>query len=78
MGRFAPRHQPKTGEIQCRSLRFAQKRQIARKPIDAINLIDSFAQSPAIRARAIYPIYAKTTVALAKAACHHVPRKICE
>src|SRR6516165_3910139 len=35
-----------------------------------------FAQSPAIRARAIFPIYAKTTVALVRAAYHHAPMKI--
>src|SRR5215831_12118460 len=35
-----------------------------------------FAQSPVIRARAIFPIYAKTTVALVRAACHHAPMKI--
>ena len=34
------------------------------------------AQSPAIRARAIFPIYAKTTVALVRAAYHHAPMKI--
>jgi hypothetical protein len=37
-----------------------------------------FAQLPAIRARAIFPIYAKTTVALVRAACHHAQMKIYE
>jgi hypothetical protein len=39
---------------------------------------DSFAQSPAIRAGAIFPIYAKNTVALAKAAYRPAPKKIFE
>src|SRR5262249_17502690 len=33
-------------------------------------------QSPVIRARAIFPIYAKTTVALVRVACHHASMKI--
>jgi hypothetical protein len=37
-----------------------------------------FAPSPVIRARAIFPIYAKITVALVRAACHHAPMKIYE
>ena len=36
----------------------------------------SFAQSPTIRARAIFPIYAKNTAALAKEAYRHAPMKI--
>jgi len=38
----------------------------------------SFAHSLAVRARAILPIYAKTMVALARAACHHTPTRIYE
>jgi hypothetical protein len=38
----------------------------------------SFAHSLAVRARAILPIYAKTMVALARAACHLTPMKIYE
>ena len=34
------------------------------------------AQSPPIRVRAIFPIYAKNTAALARAACRHAPKKI--
>jgi hypothetical protein len=37
---------------------------------------DSFAQSPPIRVRAIFPTYAKSTAALARADCRHTPRKI--
>ena len=37
-----------------------------------------FAQSPAIRARAIFPIYAKTMVALVRVVCHHALMKIYE
>ena len=36
----------------------------------------SFAQLPAIRARAIFPIYAKTMAALVKEAFRHTPMKI--
>ena len=36
----------------------------------------SFAPSRSIRARAIFHIYAKTTAALVKVACHHAPTKI--
>ena len=36
----------------------------------------SFVQSRTIRARAIFPIYAKTTAARVKAACRHAPMKI--
>ena len=35
-----------------------------------------FAQSPPIRARVTFRIYAKITVALARVACRHAPMKI--
>ena len=38
----------------------------------------SFAQSLAIRAKAIFHIYVKTTVVRARAACRHAPKKIYE
>jgi hypothetical protein len=37
-----------------------------------------FAQSPAIRARVTFRIYAKTTVALARGACRHTLMKTYE
>ena len=47
-------------------------------PVTAAASRHFFARSPAIGARAIFPIYAKTTVALAKAAYRPAPKKICE
>ena len=37
-----------------------------------------FAQSLAVRARAIFRISVKITVVRARAACHHAPKKIYE